>query len=60
MALCREIIECGKPYRGFISKMKPRAGEHKWRKNQMNRWFRRRMRRDFDYNPKRQYSGWEV
>lgn len=59
MALSRERIEAGKPYRDFISLMTTRAGVHKWYKNQMNRYLRRRMRRDYDYVPKRQYNGYE-
>ncbi len=58
MALSRYVIEAGKPYRGF-SFMTTRAGMHKWCKNQMNRFLRYRMRRDYDYVPKRQYYGYE-
>ena len=58
MSLYKEKIEKG-PIRTLFSK--PRAGIHKWMKNQMNRYIRKQSKdvSEDSLEPKKRNIGWE-
>ena len=58
MSLHKEVIEKGSIRKFFA---KPRAGVHKWMKNQMNRYIRNQTKdvSEDSLEPKKRNAGWE-